>query len=96
MIWGPFGVISKSFGCRLGAFWEILKHVESHVDFYQFWSFTGRLLGTLLEIILHLGGHVWRFSRQKCRRFMVTVFIWSRGPPVDRPMCSPYGKYCSE
>jgi len=26
--------------------------------------------------------------------FMVTVFTWSRGPAVDRPMCFPYGKYC--
>jgi len=26
--------------------------------------------------------------------FLVTVFIWSRGPAVDRPMCFPYSKYC--
>jgi len=63
-IWGSFGVhvgvIRMLFGSSLG-------NSGSWREPYRFLSIFGvhfgRLLGTLLETILHLGGHVWRFSR---------------------------------
>ena len=77
------GAISRSFWGHWDAVWEhfgqfgiMLRAMWSLFDSGRHF---GRHLGILLETILHLGGHVWGFSCQKCRRFYGAGFYMVSG-----------------
>jgi len=63
--WSDLGIIWKSVGRRLGAirdgFGKVRTMLRAMWICIEFGDHSGRHLGNLLETILHLGGHVWRF-----------------------------------
>ena len=59
-IWVSFCGHSDAVWEHFGKFGTMLRAMSIFIDFGAHF---GRLLETLLETILHLGGHVWRFSR---------------------------------
>jgi len=93
------GSIREPFGRHLGIIWEHFEKWRTMLGatciLIQIGIVSRFIWAFLLEMILHIGGHLWWLGGSEWHRFYSDAFIWRRGRAVGKQMCFPYSQYCA-